>query len=342
MLWKKKGVLEEVAPSSPTAIQLGVYAIKSYRELVVLPNDPISQDFQSKVESLANEATTNDEQAFEKIATTLNQVVSGFGESQRKAIEKSLEATHAGLREVLLSLDGAVNSSEALEKTTEGSASRMRSLQDLKTYDEVVKGLQQEVEILTKAINEHKESARAIRKVCTQQIDELRSKLRVAERSVRTDHLTKLSNRSAFDFMLSTAIGKALHGEEYHLAILDLNNFKQINDAHGHTVGDAALTLFAQKLNETFGLFGSNCTQVARLGGDEFAVVFKGTELQLKAKLERVNSILEKNPMQSKGAPFVLSASYGLVRVRANHTLEAAYHEADVKMYEFKRASKAA
>ena len=344
MLWKKKGVFDGVAPSSPCAVKLGVSATNGYKSLVVLPSDPISQDFCTKIDSLCKDATAPEatDQTFEQVADVLNQVVEHFARSQRKAIEKSIEATYDSLREVLCSLDGAVNSGDALENVTEQSSARITKLTEAQSFDEVVKGLKEEVKVLTQAISDHKESSRTIRKVCTSQIEELRSKLRVAERGVRTDHLTKLSNRSAFDFMLATAINKTALGEEYHLAILDLNNFKHINDAHGHLAGDAALTLFAQRLTETFGVLGGNGTQVARLGGDEFAVVFKGNKVQLEAKLERVNSILEKKPLQFKTSMIKISASYGIVQLRPTISAEAAFHEADVRMYEQKQSQKAA
>jgi diguanylate cyclase (GGDEF)-like protein len=344
MLWKKKGAFDEVAPSSPSAVKLGVCATARYKELVILPNDPISQDFCTKIDSLCKDATSAEatDQTFEQVADVLGQVVDHFARSQRKAIEKSIEATHDSLREVLLSLDGAVSSGDALEEVTEQSSVRMTKLTEAQSFEDVVKGLKDEAKILSAAIQEHKESSRVIRNVCTSQINDLRSKLRVAERSVRTDNLTKLSNRSAFDFMLATAINKTAVGDEYYLAVLDLNDFKLINDTHGHLAGDAALVLFAQRLSETFGVLGGNGTQVARLGGDEFAVVFKGTKVQLEAKLERVNNTLEKKPLQFKLETINMSASYGIVQLRSTITPASAFHEADVRMYQCKQARKAA
>jgi diguanylate cyclase len=344
MLWKKKGAFDEVAPSSPSAVKLGVCATSRYKELVILPNDPISQDFCTKIDSLCKDATACEatDQTFEQVADVLGQVVEHFARSQRKAIEKSIEATHNSLRELLHSLDGAVKSGDSLEEVTEQSSMRMTKLTEAQSFEEVVKGLKHEVNVLSAAIQEHKESSKVIRKVCTSQIDDLRSKLRVAERSVRTDHLTKLSNRSAFDFMLATAISKTAVGDEYYLAVLDLNDFKSINDTHGHLGGDAALVLFAQRLSETFGVLGGNGTQVARLGGDEFAVVFRGTKVQLEAKLERVNNVLEKKPLQFKTETIAISASYGIVQLRSTITAGAAFHEADVRMYQHKQARKAA
>ena len=309
-----------------------------------MPNDPISQDFCTKIDSLCKDATSAEatDQTFEQVADVLGQVVDHFARSQRKAIEKSIEATHDSLREVLLSLDGAVSSGDALEEVTEQSSVRMTKLTEAQSFEDVVKGLKDEAKILSAAIQEHKESSRVIRNVCTSQINDLRSKLRVAERSVRTDNLTKLSNRSAFDFMLATAINKTAVGDEYYLAVLDLNDFKLINDTHGHLAGDAALVLFAQRLSETFGVLGGNGTQVARLGGDEFAVVFKGTKVQLEAKLERVNNTLEKKPLQFKLETINMSASYGIVQLRSTITPASAFHEADVRMYQCKQARKAA
>jgi GGDEF domain-containing protein len=72
------------------------------------------------------------------------------------------------------------------------------------------------------------------------------------------------------------------------------------------------------------------------------AVVFKGNKLQLEAKLERVNSVLDKKPLQYKSATIKLCSSYGIVQLRPTISSEAAFHEADVRMYQCKQAQKAA
>ncbi|MCX6340790.1 MAG: GGDEF domain-containing protein, partial [Fimbriimonadales bacterium] len=141
----------------------------------------------------------------------------------------------------------------------------------------------------------------------------------------------------AFELALSTAISSAEQGDHYCLAIIDLNNFKQINDRAGHLAGDAALVAFSGKLSETF---ASSGTSAYRLSGDEFTVIYKGGEVQLHAKLDRINNLFTRRPFMHNGLTIGISCSYGTVALRGNHTQESAIHEADLAMYRSKQQVK--
>jgi diguanylate cyclase (GGDEF)-like protein len=338
MFWKKKTNWDEVAPSSPSAIRIGVAALNGYRNLVVMPSEPASKDFQTKIDALSQDVqhVEQDDHDFEKIANELESTVKAFSDRQQKSLERSLEAVYDGMRDVWLSLDGAVNSSESLESAATGTQERLEELKRTQNYEALVRGISAEVASLAKAIERHKADAKLIRKVCSKQIEDLRTKVRHAERAVKTDYLTKLHNRASFDFLLNAAISRTSIGEAACLAILDLNKFKQINDRYGHLAGDAALVEFAGKIMETF---GANSAQVARIGGDEFAVIFKGNEISCRAKLERLSDTLAKKPLMYLEHEISLSASYGLLPLEAHFTSESAFQHADQNMYKQKRAA---
>lgn len=87
-----------------------------------------------------------------------------------------------------------------------------------------------------------------------------------------TDALTGLNNRAAFNAGLADACSRAeAGGRRFALFLIDIDNFKSINDTLGHTAGDAVLVELARTLAETLG----GRERVARLGGDEFAVVIE-------------------------------------------------------------------
>lgn len=87
------------------------------------------------------------------------------------------------------------------------------------------------------------------------------------------DSLTALLNRDRFDRHLCAAItGAAESGERVAVLFIDLDDFKQINDTHGHQAGDAVLKTIASRLRRTL----RNEDRVARYGGDEFAVLLNG------------------------------------------------------------------
>ena len=98
-------------------------------------------------------------------------------------------------------------------------------------------------------------------------VEEQREKL---EQLTRTDALTGLANRREFDAALHRIFKDAERSERpVVLMILDLDNFKKINDSHGHDVGDNALRVLAEILRAT----SRETDTVARFGGDEFACI---------------------------------------------------------------------
>jgi diguanylate cyclase (GGDEF)-like protein len=106
------------------------------------------------------------------------------------------------------------------------------------------------------------------------------------ERLARTDDLTGLLNRRAFMSQLEHELAIASrYGSPLALLLLDLDNFKAINDSHGYSTGDRALELVAETL--------SRCVRtpdtVARLGGDEFAVLLPHTlHVEARALADRL------------------------------------------------------
>jgi len=105
----------------------------------------------------------------------------------------------------------------------------------------------------------------------------LKGRLLAAEERQRAmaelDALTGLANRRAFDAALGRAVGRRdAHGRETALLLLDFDDFKAINDTHGHPVGDAVLRAIACACRPL--VRGSDC--FARIGGDEFAVIAQG------------------------------------------------------------------
>lgn len=156
------------------------------------------------------------------------------------------------------------------------------------------------------------------------------------ERTGTHDGLTRLLNRRGIDLAIETE----LHGNPdrpFVLALIDVDDFKTLNDVHGHAVGDEALQTLARILTTTF---SENCV-LGRNGGDEFLVMLFDDEVE---RAEALFTSITQSRLNYffKGKHYQASISIGYVEHPAQaETLEAAYTMADVALYSVKLSGKA-
>ena len=149
------------------------------------------------------------------------------------------------------------------------------------------------------------------------------------------DALTGLPNRSLFEDRLALAIAHAdRNAEGLGIMFLDLDNFKAVNDNHGHAVGDAVLKTAANRLRGCIREHDS----VARIGGDEFLLLFP--ELGDFDDAERVGRKLLKQfsrPFSVRGISLPVTASIGIALYRVHGTTsDQLLKSADASMYRAK------
>jgi diguanylate cyclase (GGDEF)-like protein len=115
----------------------------------------------------------------------------------------------------------------------------------------------------------------------TAEVKEYQSRLAEAERASDTDALTGLANRRSFEKHLRSRTAK---GKPFSLILIDLNDFKLVNDRFGHVAGDDLIKQFAVELKA---LFGPD-EMVARWGGDEFVAVVSGRMNYAQVTISRI------------------------------------------------------
>lgn len=148
----------------------------------------------------------------------------------------------------------------------------------------------------------------------------------------RMDPLTKLLNREGLEELVRMSIAE--RPEQGIFMIMDMDNFKLINDQLGHPVGDQVLREFASILEN---YFNRNKDIVGRLGGDEFAV-FTGRDIsdaEINGMLNKFISVVHQN-FDSKYPDQKLSVSIGISRTADNATYELLYQSADKALYQAK------
>jgi diguanylate cyclase (GGDEF)-like protein len=170
------------------------------------------------------------------------------------------------------------------------------------------------------------------------ELQSTRERLDEAEKYADQDHLLPLLNRRAFVRELMRYISFAdRYGTPSSLIYFDLNNFKSVNDAHGHAGGDAVLRQFA-------GVLVANVREtdsVGRVGGDEFAILLShADQAQAHRKADQLAEQVRNAPTIWNGQPIPLSFAYGAFELKAGDNPEQAMARADEAMYAHKRGTR--
>jgi diguanylate cyclase (GGDEF)-like protein len=172
-------------------------------------------------------------------------------------------------------------------------------------------------------------------------IDHLDSTIRSLEGLSGTDHLTGLPNRRGGEERLAEHLARAKRGGAVlTVAVVDVNNFKSINDTYGHQAGDVCLRHVARVIRRSV----REGDWLARWGGDEFIIslwdasVFASPEVVLG----RISRGLKESPVRLPlGEELVLSISVGAHRYAGEKDIRELLAKADAAMYEAKREGRA-
>ncbi len=156
-----------------------------------------------------------------------------------------------------------------------------------------------------------------------------------------TDFLTGLANRRVFTERSEAAFRRFQEtGDSYSLIVMDLDNFKLINDRLGHEIGDRVLGAMGEILG---GQLRGRDDLAARLGGEEFAVLCPGsfTENSLQQMAGRIRAQINKSTVDSPQGPVSFTSSFGMASVNAaDSSWTGAFARADSALYEAKETGK--
>lgn len=157
----------------------------------------------------------------------------------------------------------------------------------------------------------------------------------MVNRAAITDGLTGLCNRKHLNTLLGEEIPRAKrYGRALSVMIADVDHFKQINDVHGHLVGDAVLrqiaTLLRQRLRPS--------DEIGRFGGEEFCTVLPETNLEQGAQIaETLRGLTEAHVFSVDLLKLKITVSIGIAALEADMQIDDLYRAADRMLYKAKR-----
>ena len=161
-----------------------------------------------------------------------------------------------------------------------------------------------------------------------QESQQLRDQLREKWHQAHTDALTDLPNRLGYEERAAPAVAHwRRHGQALALIVVDVDNFKEINDRYGHQAGDKALQVIAGLLQRQL---QRETDFIARYGGEEFVALLPETGLDQAVQVaERMRQTVASARFTFRGQRADISLSAGVAEFGADDTLESVFHRAD-------------
>ena len=265
------------------------------------------------------------------------QQVRGERQAAREAIKQLLQ-------DMLREVDELGEHAGRFESATARHAQAISSADSLQSLAGVVKALLDDTRAVQAAVNQSQNrllTDRARAAELEAKVRELEAELRRLSDEVSTDALTQVANRrglaQAFDAERSRAERDIGTSAGLAIGLIDIDNFKKLNDSLGHAAGDLALQALAAAVRDRL----RPVDHLARFGGEEFVVLLPATPAdEAQQALTRLQRSLSQALFLHEGREVFVTFSAGVTAWRHGETLQIALERADEALYEAKRSGK--
>lgn len=263
-------------------------------------------------------------------------------QSQLKSrLVEAQQALQASLSDFFGQLTSITDDTSSYQERLQTFNVKLTQVANVVDLGDVIRDLARETrQIQDKIRKTHEELQGAKNNVAAaqQRVRELEGELAKASDLVRHDHLTGALNRRGLAEVLGREILRAKRSDtKLCIAVLDVDNFKQLNDSLGHQAGDNALVHLTGVIREVL----RPQDTVARTGGEEFLIVLPDIELAAAGNvMTRVQRELTKRYFMHDNQRILITFSAGVTELPSEESSDAAIKRADALMYEAKRSGK--
>ncbi|MFZ6672506.1 GGDEF domain-containing protein [Undibacterium sp. Xuan67W] len=281
-----------------------------------------------------------DHRALQEATRSLKDVIYKQG-----ALKHSIDESKTSVKNMMATFIDRLSvmtvSTETYHSKMGGYADQIRQSKDVIEVDQLIASILDETRtVQTETMRSHEMMIVAQKEVkeAEVRIKELEDKLAHMSELVREDQLTGSLNRRGLDDVFEREADRAdRRGTPLCAAMLDLDNFKKLNDTHGHAAGDEALVHLVRIVKKTL----RSIDVIARYGGEEFLIVMPETNLDEAASaMTRVQRELTTHFFTANEQRLFITFSAGVALRGPNEAQEAVVKRADKAMYEAKKTGK--
>jgi diguanylate cyclase len=258
---------------------------------------------------------------------------------ERRAAQESLKRL---LRDMLLEVGELGEHTGRFQQAASAHAQAIEQADSLASLADLVKALVNDTRAVQTAVKQSEDRLRVDHAQAVEletRVRELESELRRLSEEVSTDLLTQVANRRGLmqAFEAESARSQRQGGSALAVGLIDIDNFKKLNDTLGHAAGDVALKSLAAAVRERL----RPQDHLARFGGEEFVVLMPGTGLEeAQQALTRLQRSLTEALFLHEGQEVFVTFSGGVTAWRPGEALQPALERADGALYEAKRNGK--
>lgn len=261
--------------------------------------------------------------------------------SERQAARDALKQL---IHDMLIEVGEIGETAGRFELATERHAEAIQRAESLEGLADVVKSLLQDTRSVQTAVQAAQQKLLADRSRAESlegKVRELESELRRLSEEVSTDALTQVANRRGLNQAFETEVARcqrqAAQGAGLAVGLIDIDNFKKLNDSLGHAAGDTALKSLAAAVKQRL----RPVDHLARFGGEEFVVLLPDTAVEeAQQALTRLQRSLTEALFLHEGREVFVTFSAGVTAWRPGEPLQPALERADEGLYEAKRTGK--
>lgn len=244
-------------------------------------------------------------------------------------LQEYYASTHDGYKEIAMQSIGSFTDSNKVIEDIAVSQSELLDCPDMNKYIDIGVISEKMCDLQSHLNNEVNKA--------NQIIQELNNQVHELELTTTLDPLTKAFNRHALQKHFTELLAKDRFSHEMFILMIDIDNFKVINDKYGHIAGDKVL-IFASKLLKKALRDGD---KLYRFGGEEFVILLNRTDLEGATLVgNRLLALCRQNKPLYQNEQIGVTLSIGLTPIRDDDTIDTLIHRSDVALYRAKKSGK--